>query len=267
MKTRLGRQETQFLAYAQMKNLRVVQTGEVRRALGLTQIQERELFRRLLRGRMIARVRRALFLVPPRLPLGGAWTPTEIQALNALMKDKNGSYQICGPTMFNRYGYDEQIPNRVYAYNNRISGTRKIGSIQLSLIKVADERLGGTIEETTSTGDVAIYSTRERTLLDAVNDAARFGTLPRAYEWIRRDLRARKIDAAAFVKMVLRFGDKGTRRRIAYLLERESCEPKLLRSLERSLGTSGSLIPWIPGLPKRGSVVRRWGLINNERPE
>ncbi|TDI38256.1 MAG: hypothetical protein E2P02_21005 [Acidobacteria bacterium] len=27
---------------------------------------------------------------------------------------------------FNRYGFDEQMPNRIYAYNNRISGDRSI---------------------------------------------------------------------------------------------------------------------------------------------
>ena len=53
---------------------------------------------------------------------------------------------LSGPNAFNRYGFDEQIPTRVYAYNNRISGERSIGSVTLMLIKVADERLGDTEE-------------------------------------------------------------------------------------------------------------------------
>src|SRR5437899_8913745 len=127
MKKRLGGIETQFFAYIQMRKIRVVKAGETLQPLGLTKSQEIELFRRLTRGGLIARVRPGLFLVPERLPLGGAWTPTEIEALNVLIEDRNGVYQVCGPSVFNRYGYDEQIPNRTYAYNNRISGDRKVG--------------------------------------------------------------------------------------------------------------------------------------------
>jgi hypothetical protein len=36
------------------------------------------------------------------------------------------------------------VLNRVYAYNNRISCDRQVGAVALTLIKVADERLGGT---------------------------------------------------------------------------------------------------------------------------
>jgi predicted transcriptional regulator of viral defense system len=127
MKARLG-QDTLLLAYAQLHNLRTLRTGDLTRPLQISRKQERELFSRLVRSGLIARVRPGLFLVPPRLPLGGAWTPSEAEALNTLMEDVKGRYQICGPNTFNRYGFDDQVPNRVYAYNNRISGDRKIGS-------------------------------------------------------------------------------------------------------------------------------------------
>jgi hypothetical protein len=35
------------------------------------------------------------------------------------MEDQGARYQICGPNAFNRYGFDEQVPTRIYAYNNR----------------------------------------------------------------------------------------------------------------------------------------------------
>ena len=96
------------------------------------------------RGGLIARVRKGLYLVPPKLPLGGGWTPGELEALAALMADAGARYQVCGPSAFNRHGFDEQIPNRLYAYNTRLSGTRKIGALQLTLIKVSQSRLGET---------------------------------------------------------------------------------------------------------------------------
>src|SRR5438094_6552603 len=120
-----------MLAYLQMRKQPVVTTGELTGPLRLTRLQERELFRRMSRGGLIARVRPGLYLVPALLPLGGSWSPDETLALNTLMADSKAKYQICGPNAFNRYGFDEQVPTRVYAYNNRISGDRKIGTVAL----------------------------------------------------------------------------------------------------------------------------------------
>jgi predicted transcriptional regulator of viral defense system len=266
MKERLGRLEARFFAYAQMRKLRVVRRGDLSGSmLRLTPDQERKLLSRIARAGLIARVRRGLYLVPPRLPLGGAWTPNETLAINTLIADRAGRYQICGPNAFNRYGYDGQIPNRIYAYNNRISGDRAIATVNLTLIKVSDERLGETAAQKTVDGETALYSSRARTLLDAVYDWSRFGSLPRAYDWIRADLGAKKVQPADLVRITLRFGDVGAIRRIGALLDREGVDERQLRRLDQSLRTPKNPIPWIPGRARRGRVDRRWGVVWNDR--
>lgn len=215
MKTKLGKQEMQLLAYIQMRKRRTVKTGELLDPLQLSRDQERELFRRMARGGLIARVRPGLYLVPEQLPLGGSWSPDEFLALNTLMEDRNGRYQICGPNAFNRYGFDEQIPSRVYAYNNRISGERTIGVIELTLIKVTNNRLGDTDQ-----GQTAVYASRVRTLIDAVYDWSRFNSLPRAYDWIRQELKEKRVSMEELVTAALRYGDKGTIRRMGALKEK-----------------------------------------------
>jgi len=267
MKRRLGQQETSLLAYAQMRKLRIMRTGELAGPLRLTREQEWELFKRMARGGLIARVRPGLYLVPPRLPLGGSWSPDEILALNTLIEDRQGRYQICGPNAYNRYGFDEQVPARIYAYNNRLSGERQIGVVSITLIKVADERLGSTEEVKNSDGLIAVYSSRVRTLVDAVYDWSRFGSLPRAYDWIRQDLAKKRVTAQDLVRDTLRYGNQGTIRRIGALLEKEEEPELLLRRLEKALKPSVSLIPWIPNAPKRGKINRRWGLIINEQQQ
>lgn len=264
MKTRLGRLEVLLLAYTQMRKLRSVRTGELRRPLRLSADQERGLFSRMARGGLIARVRPGLYLVPPQLPLGGRWSPGEVLALNTLMADRNGRYQICGPNAFNRYGFYEQVPARICVYNNRISGERNIGSVALSLIKVSDERLGGT-EVETADGQTAVYSSRARALVDAVYDWSRFNSLPRGFAWIELDMKQRRVAAAELVKTTLNFGDTGTIRRMGALLERIGVDKGLLCKLERALEPTTSLIPWIPSRAKRGTVNRRWGVVINEQ--
>lgn len=265
MKRALGNLERQLFAYTQMRKLRALRTRDLTGPLGISGKQERELLNRLAKAGMIAQVRRGLYLVPPRLPLGGKWSPEETLALDTLVDDREGRYQICGPNAFNRYGFDDQVPTRVYAYNNRISGKRTIGAVALTLIKVADERLGDTDEVRTPEGLTTVYSSRVRTLVDAVYDWSRFNSLPRGFGWIRADLAAGRIGAAEIVRVTLRYGDIGTIRRIAALLDREGAGAGLLRKLARALKPSTSLIPWIPTRPKRGTVDRRWGVAWNDR--
>src|SRR3990172_5634229 len=257
MKRALGNLERQLFAYAQMRKLRALRTRDLTGPLGISGKQERELLNRLAKGGMIAQVRRGLYLVPPRLPLGGKWSPEEALVLDTLMDDRQGRYQICGPNAFNRYDLDEQIPTRVYAYNNRISGERTVGAVALTLIKVAAKRLGDTERVRTAEGLTAVYSSRVRTLVDAVYDWSRFNSLPRAFGWVRAELAARRIAAAELVQVTLRYGDVGTIRRGGALLDRAGVAAALLRKLERALKPSTSLIPWIPRRPKRGTADRR----------
>lgn len=265
MKQTLGRQETQMLAYLQMRKQRVARTGDLTGPLGLSRVQERRLLGRLARSRLIARVRRGLYLVPPQLPLGGSWTPSEALALDTLMRDRGARYQISGPNAFNRYGFDDQVPNRVYAYNDRVSGERTVGAVAATLIKVAPARLGDTEEVRTADGLTVAYSSRARTLVDAVYDWTRFGSLPRAFDWIRAALAAKRVAASELVRVTMRYGDISTIRRVGALLDQVGVSTALLRKLERVLKPSSSLIAWNPIRPKRGTVDRRWGVVWNER--
>jgi predicted transcriptional regulator of viral defense system len=257
--------ESQLLAYAQMRSMRTVRFGDLAEPLGLTRDQERYLLSRLARAGTIARVQRGLYLLPPRLPLGGVWDPGEALALTALMEEQKAKYQVCGPNAFNRYGFDDQIPVRTYAYNTRISGDRMIGKVALTLIKVDEQRLGDTEGSATRDGPALIYSSRVRSLVDAVYDWSRFDSLPRGFDWIRKELAAGLVEAMQLVESTVRFGDIGTIRRMGFLLEREGVEETLLLKLKRKLKPTTGPIPWIPTSPKTGKTSKRWGVVDNEQ--
>jgi hypothetical protein len=263
MSLTLGALETQMLAYCQMRGRPAVRSAEVIEALGLTPVQTRELLSRLSRRGLIARVRRGLYLVPPRLPPGGSWSPSEFLSLDILIQDRSGTYQICGPSAFQRYGFVEQVPNRVYAYNNVISGQRKIGSAAFTLIKVDDSRLGDIDTFITPDGIKVAYSSRARTLVDAVYDWSRFGSLPRAYDWIRAELARDPAAAKAIATAAIRYSNTSTLRRLGKLFEMEGVDETLLRKIERELPKTSAEIPWCPTRAKRGTIDRRWGVVFN----
>src|SRR5260370_17249249 len=128
-----------------------------------------------------------------------------------------------------------------------------IGSVALTMIKVADNRLGSTEKVKTAEGLTAVYSSRVRTLVDAVYDWSRFNSLPRAYGWIRQELRTKRVDPGELIKVTLRYGDKGTIRRIGALLERQGIKESSLVKLEKTLPPSHSFIPCIPTNPTRAT--------------
>jgi predicted transcriptional regulator of viral defense system len=264
MSIQLGALETQFFAYSQLRRLTTLRTGGLLHPLGISPQQERELLSLLARRGLIARVRRGLYLVPPHLPAGGAWSPGEAVALSTLMKDCEAKFQICGLNTFHRYGWDDQIPNRTYVYNNRLSGDRKVGQLQFTFIKLTDSRLGATERITSPDGALVYYSSRARSLIDAIYDWKRFGSLPRAYDWIRSECEQDSNIASQLARLAIQYGNMSTRRRLGRLLEWIECESAVLRKLERCVSKSTASIPWIPGRSKRGTLDRRWGVIVNE---
>ena len=267
-KRELGPLEMQLLAYVQLRKKDVIHTGEISPVLDISSKQERELLSRMGRSGLIIRLKRGAYLVPPRMPSGGRWVVSEYFILSKLMAVVKGKYQITGPNAFNFYGYDDQVPNRVYVYNNRIFGDKNIGGIEFVFIKTFDSRLGATRKLKTPDGVEAVIASRARTLLDAVYDWSRYNTIPRAYGWVASSVKKETQLAEELISVTLKFGNKGTVRRIGYLLALGGVADDRLLRLKRKLGSSKSLIPWIPGRDVKGSVNRDWGLIiNGKLPE
>jgi len=260
----LGELSSRFFAYVQLKQKDTVRTGELSSVLCITESQERSLFHRLANTGWIVRLKRGVYLVPPRIPAGGKYSPGIALIFQKLMREQNGKYQICGPAAFNFYGFDDQIPNVTYAYNNRISGRRTIGSLEFQFTKVAEGRLGAINTFQAQNGGEIIYSSKVRTLMDAVYDWSRFNSLPRGYVWIRQEINQDPKLVSKLVEATNRYGNQATVRRIGYLLDTLSQPSEIIKRLQRQLSNSRSLIPWIPVKPARGRVNRKWGVIVND---
>ena len=261
---KLGRLEAQFFAYTQFKRKQMVRCGEIAQALGITPKQELELLSRMARNRWIARICRGYYAVPDRLPPGGNWTPGEYWALALLMEDRKARYQISGPRAFNFYGFDDQIPNWIVVYNDRISGERKIGKLRYIFIEIATSRLGDVHSFRAGDGAPAIYSSKARTLIDAIYDWSRFNGIPRAFRWIRKAVAEDPTMAGKLVRAALQYSNQGTLRRLGFILSRLNVKKQLLIQLLRAIRPSKSLIPLVPTAPVRGKNDPVWGITINE---
>jgi len=259
----LGSLSSRFFAYAQLKKLDIVRTGEIAPILNITGSQERDLLRRLSDSGWILRLKRGVYLVPSRIPAGGKYGPGVALILQKLMEEEQGKYQICGPAAFNFYGLDDQTPSITYLYNNRISGKRSIGNLAFQFIKVADDRLGAVKAARTREDIEIIYSSKARTLMDTVYDWSRFNSLPRGYDWIKREIKNEPKLVSELIEVTAKYGNMATIRRIGYLLDICVQNSRMINQLQRQLSASSSLIPWIPGQSAKGSINRKWGIIVN----
>jgi predicted transcriptional regulator of viral defense system len=259
----LGELSSRFFAYIQLKQKDTIRTGELASVLDIPASKERSLLHRLSNSGWIVRLKRGVYLVPPRIPAGGKYSPGTGRILQKLIEEEGGKYQICGPTVFNFYGLDDQIPSVTYVYNNRISGSRTIGNLAFQFIKVAGMRLGATKTVRTRGGAEVIYSSKARTLMDAVYDWSRFNSLPRGYNWIRQEIKKEFSLGSTLVEVTAQYGNQATARRIGYLLDSLVQSSRILNRLLRQLSDSKALIPWIPGRSAKGTVNRKWGVIIN----
>jgi len=262
-KTKLGKYEMQLLAYAQLRRKEFISSGEIAAALDISAEQEWKLLNRMATSGLIIRLKRGIYLVPSRMPAGGRWTVSGYYILSKLMQVLDGRYQISGPNAFNLYGFDDQVPNRTYVYNNRIFGEKRIGGTDFVFIKTDVKRLGSTKSLKTPDGIDAVMVTKTRTLVDAVYDWSRYNTLPRAYGWIADTLTKDPEVTDRLIDDTLKYSNKGTTKRIGYLLAQLGIVDDCLSKMKRQLGPTRSLIPWIPGQTARGSITKEWGLIIN----
>lgn len=58
-------------------------------------------------------------------------------------------------------------------------------------------------------GETLVYSSRARTLVDAVYEWSQFDSLPEACDWIRSDLAAGRITADELARAAVRYGNMG----------------------------------------------------------
>lgn len=248
------------MAWAQLKNIERIHRGEAASALGLTEEQTTYLLSRMGKKGLLIPLQRELYLAPRKLPPGGKWMPSPAVVVHHLMVARGGAWQFAGPSAFHYHGLTEQVPNVATVYNDQISGTKEFGRLDVDFIRITPERLGGVlVSDQPERGQMP---TLARTLVDAVCDYARFGTMPSVYAWIDIKLKS-GLDALELANTACEFGNIATRRRIGYWLERLETASRAVKLLKKSLPATQSVIPLVPSQSRRGRSERKWGIIDN----
>lgn len=260
---RLGPLEAKFFAWAQMRRVEIVRTGDLVSALKMTPQQEADLFKNMKRRGRAVQLMRGLYLIPPRLPPGGRWAPSPLFVVSSLMRELDADYQITGLVAFNFNGLNTQLPIETSVYNTALSGRRVIAGLPFIFVKVSGKSLGAVqTVEIKGTGCSALIGTLPRTVFDGIYDFSRFGTLPQAYDWVA-ERRSDKVFLMGLVDITVRYGNISTRRRLGCWLELLKVDRALVGRLLRSVKRTQSFIPLVPGKKASGRTDSKWGVTVN----
>ena len=261
----LGPLELQFFAWTQLENKEQVKTGDFARVKGLSAKQEADLLYNLSSSGIILKLWRGLYLVPPRIPLGGSWSPSPYLIISKYMRNSDAKFQISGPAIFNLYGYSNQVSAWFTVYNNKVSKNLYILQYYLDFVKVIEKRLGDVKKRSpygVQKSEPALVSTAEQALLDAVYDYKKYGTLPKAYDWITVALRNKKINPEKLVDITIKYGNTMSQKRIGWILDKLKVSQKTINRLKRKIPKTNFLAPLDPK-NNIGSVNKEWGVIEN----
>ncbi len=209
------------------------------------------LIKKLLeKGRLVSIVRNIYFLIPMKAPKG-QWAGNEYLIAKALARRAN--YYIGYSSVFNSYGFTDQVAQVIHVVNDMYSMEKSIFGVRYKMIKVLPDRIYG-IEERKINNKVVLFSRKERAMIDVFE----FYPANRAYDILRKQIG--KIDVGLFIDHVAQYPVQIIRRRIGYFMEELGIEPKLLNKIK--VGIRG-YSPLYGNCVTKGKLNKKWRIIVN----
>ena len=263
----LGPLEVQFFAWTQLEKKKQVQTGDLVKSMNLSSKQEANLLYNLSSSGFILKLWRGFYLIPEKIPPKGLWSPSPYLVINKYMENVGArNFHISGQAIFNKYGYSDQLSSWFTIYNNKISKKIYILQYHLDFVKVISKRLGVVKKMKSYIGDErfiwARLSSPEQTILDAVYDYKKFGTLPKVYDWIADSLKYKKISPEKLVNVATKYGNTMSQKRIGWVLDKLKVPKRVINSLQKKVSKTKVLTPLNPK-NRKGSINKKWGVIEN----
>lgn len=172
-----------------------------------------------------------------------------------------GNYYIGYSTMYNYYGFTDQLFQEMYILNTSVQRNKTIGNMRFCMIKTPQNRMYG-LERIKIRDTEVFVSDRERTLVDLMLASQPVGGMGQAFEIFKDQVRGGKVDRKRLIKYALKFPSIVTRKRIGYALEQAGIKEKELAALQKSIRKT-SLVPLFPSKSRKGKINKKWMVIEN----
>jgi len=209
------------------------------------------LIKKLLeKRRLVNIVRNIYFLIPMKAPKG-QWAGNEYLIAKALTRGAN--YYIGYSSVFNSYGFTDQVAQVIHVVNDMYSMEKPIFGVRYKMIKVLPDRIYG-LEERKINNKIVLFSKKERAMIDVFE----FYPVNRSYDILKKQID--KLDICLFIDYVVQYPVQIIRRRIGYFLEELGIKDKLLNKIKA--GTKG-YSPLYGSRITKGRLNKRWRIVVN----
>lgn len=209
------------------------------------------LIKKLLEKKRLRKIVKNTYLFIPMKAPHGRWAGNEYVIAKALIND--AKYYIGYSSVFNSYGFTEQVAQMIHVINDKYSIEKIIGGVRYKLIKVLADRIYGLETRRISREDI-IFASKERALLDTFV----FYDVKKASGILTEQFKI--IDLKAFVDYVARYPVQITRRRIGFFLEILGIPQRMLSKI--NAGQKGYSFLYDTGA-KKGKVNNKWRIVIN----
>jgi predicted transcriptional regulator of viral defense system len=186
------------------------------------------------------------------------WGENQYVIAGEYMEGKD--YYIGYFNAYNAYGFTDQVPRTMYVLNTSFSGIKTINNQQFKFIKVSMDKIYG-FRDMEIKGKKIRISDKERTLVDLMFNPDAVGGIRPAADILRNNLD--KIETKKFIKYAAMFPDRGTIKRIGYVLSDAGIGKSRLAVL-KNRAKGGSLIKFSKNGTRKGAINTEWGLIIND---
>jgi len=172
-----------------------------------------------------------------------------------------GNYYVGYGTMYNYYGFTDQIFQTMYVLNTSKQYRKTIGDMTFKMIKISSKRMYG-LEKIKIGNTEVIVSDKERTLVDLVYFPGPVGGLKNAFDILKDQVTTKRINKKKFIKYASRFPISSTRKRIGFSLDQILFNDKELLPLMKTIEKT-SLSNLFDLKSRKGKINKKWKIIEN----
>lgn len=209
------------------------------------------------KGRLIQIERGKYVVVPIGAPYQ-LWKPNEYVTAKLWMG--SAPYYIGYFTMYNYWGFTEQIPQTMFILNTKKSQTKIIAGIRFKAVRINTKKYYG-IEKVKMGDEIICISDKERTLVDFVYSP--ITSFKKVENVIKENIS--KINIDKFINYLIVFPIIAVRKRAGYILEKINPRMPQLKKLKASLGKQKTLVVLNPlKSSQKGKINKDWKVIVNE---
>jgi len=254
----LGPIETNIVARLTYEKKAIVTAKEMDQLFNLSPEDRKQIVFRLKKKKILTPIKPGVYAFSP-LEAGPEGMGVDELLVPPLFFPKK-NYYVGYSTMYNYYGFTEQLFETVYVLNTTKRMEKIICGLSYKFIKILENRIYG-IEKIKVKDEEVNISSKERTLIDLIYFNKPVGGIINASKIFTEIVNNNKCNIKKLVEYAVCFPNIKTRKRIGLILDDAGVSKNILRPLIKSIEKTSVIS--LNG-SRKGTLNKKWRVIVND---